>query len=1095
MTPAPIGLDRFLTAENPDSATSSASSRGPLLLPAETSHTLFRNLDLWPFPHASEFGPGADAASGADGRDGSGRGRSQGGDGHGRPPGGHVRIQSAHASLDGWDTKLDRLLRRMVGASGLRVRSVRLIPLVGAGLVFLVGFAAALGLCLWFRSVERRTFLHDFTTSCQITVQSLQAVFAVRSVQYLRNLAAFAFATPELTNEAVYAFGNRSSFDPSLFYNFCLASVIDNDQLPAYEARYNQRVWPSPGNLSAGDQQSVVATFVYWNDTSPSRLLGLNFLSDPLRRGPSMAALATGTLQVSEPLRFVDTNALGIFLCLPVSKREPTATTPGTSWLVTIGLDLHDLFTGAILGTIRSKDEVEPNAFGLRIYYPGLAAPAYTFSPAKPQPLDQSEIYQLSFAATGLDPWRVECIPTRTYRRRFSTVWPWVLFGVVLAVFVVAAELVRHGLKRVLASQQMLREVRAQERLLGTLQDYSKAITQAIPDAMLLLDAHGTIMGANDAALEATGYDMDDLDRAHVGLVLESDESEAPAAAPRESAPGELDEDGVSVSRSGSGGSSSTATTSKSTSPSTLLRPPTLEPGTREGVIRRRDGSTLVVQLSVSVVDDSAESTLASSAATFIDPPPPPTAAAPARTRPQRRRLAQVLLFHDISERAEFMRKAAALERAATSSAQARRNLLEFVVGSVYEPARAMLADLVAGNAALVAAGQPAELDDACEAAQHMVDVLGDVAEFSDVVLPRTGEPAAAVSAGREPLDAVLRAAIAAALAGRQRKVGNKDLHVLVDVQLLPPAAATAAGSTFAPSAAVAKLIRDVVTKTVEVSIGLALPHARWLVSAVASITATTADADPSSSPAGAAAGGLYRRLRNTSSTSLPSRRQPPPPPAQGYRAEITLKSTLSRVAPEMPQSLQQICDQRAWHAHSADGAGGGNGSTLDLTLGSRGSGFGNVHLTFAALLQMVSRIGHGTVTLLPHGSSGALEVAVTLSYSHLEQDGKESGDVEGVDGQDDAAPASKRSRTSDSSSRRLSDSEFLMGIKEVFQSVATADSKPVLTAALEWVQDAYNDNEEYQIDVATRLTEDQALRVMAVSESKRKRILEIFIQ
>ncbi|KAI9159444.1 hypothetical protein H9P43_008784 [Blastocladiella emersonii ATCC 22665] len=118
-----------------------------------------------------------------------------------------------------------------------------------------------------------------------------------------------------------------------------------------------------------------------------------------------------------------------------------------------------------------------------------------------------------------------------------------------------------------------------------------------------------------------------------------------------------------------------------------------------------------------------------------------------------------------------------------------------------------------------------------------------------------------------------------------------------------------------------------------------------------------------------------------------------------------------------------------------------------------------------------------------------------TGEYSHLEQDGKESGDVEGVDGQDDAAPASKRSRTSDSSSRRLSDSEFLMGIKEVFQRVATADSKPVLTAALEWVQDAYNDNEEYQIDVATRLTEDQALRVMAVSESKRKRILEIFIQ
>ncbi|KAI9179825.1 hypothetical protein H9P43_005156 [Blastocladiella emersonii ATCC 22665] len=125
-----------------------------------------------------------------------------------------------------------------------------------------------------------------------------------------------------------------------------------------------------------------------------------------------------------------------------------------------------------------------------------------------------------------------------------------------------------------------------------------------------------------------------------------------------------------------------------------------------------------------------------------------------------------------------------------------------------------------------------------------------------------------------------------------------------------------------------------------------------------------------------------------------------------------------------------------------------------------------------------------------------AVSSTATGEYSRLQQDGKESGDMEGVDDQNDAAPASKRSRTSDSSSRRLSDSEFLLGMKEVIQSVSTADSKPVLTAALEWVQDAYNnDNEEDQIDVATRLAEDQALRVMAVSGPKRKRVLEFFIQ
>ncbi|KAI9175524.1 hypothetical protein H9P43_006885 [Blastocladiella emersonii ATCC 22665] len=156
-------------------------------------------------------------------------------------------------------------------------------------------------------------------------------------------------------------------------------------------------------------------------------------------------------------------------------------------------------------------------------------------------------------------------------------------------------------------------------------------------------------------------------------------------------------------------------------------------------------------------------------------------------------------------------------------------------------------------------------------------------------------------------------------------------------------------------------------------------------------------------------------------------------------------------------------------------------GDSLEMTRSSR-----------ISLSAMGAKLGS---LVLPTDKLNPSHSTTTGEYSHLKQDGKESGDVEGVDGQDDAAPASKRSRTSDSSSRRLSDSEFLMGIKEVFQNVSTADSKPVLTAALEWVQDAYNDNEEYQIDVATRLTEDQALRVMAVSESKRKRVLEFFIQ
>ncbi|KAI9188863.1 hypothetical protein H9P43_000285 [Blastocladiella emersonii ATCC 22665] len=124
-------------------------------------------------------------------------------------------------------------------------------------------------------------------------------------------------------------------------------------------------------------------------------------------------------------------------------------------------------------------------------------------------------------------------------------------------------------------------------------------------------------------------------------------------------------------------------------------------------------------------------------------------------------------------------------------------------------------------------------------------------------------------------------------------------------------------------------------------------------------------------------------------------------------------------------------------------------------------------------------------------------KATATGKYSRLNAEGSNAEEVgkEVSEDKDDAAHASKRSRTSNSSSRRLSDSDFLMGIQKVFKSVLAAESKPVLAAAIEWAQGAYGNDEDFQIQVATRLTKDQALRIMAVAESMRKRVLELFIQ
>ncbi|KAI9179041.1 hypothetical protein H9P43_005703 [Blastocladiella emersonii ATCC 22665] len=709
-------------------------------------------------------------------------------------------------------------------------------------LVLLIGLAAALGLSLWFRSIERKTFLRDFTNTCQVSVRSLETVFAVRSIQYLTNLASFAHATSDLSLERLGQYGTRSSFDRNLFYRMMLAAVIDKAQAGELERWYNLTIWSNPDNLAENDTIMCVGVYLWAGDGSTSRGVGWSLLTDDLRRKPILDTINSNHWTSSTPMLFLDNHKLGVSLYMNVAPRDPTPLTPFTRWVVSVGLNLHDLFTNTLLSAFRANDDLKRNAFALRMHYPGYPEPVFIYDPAStragannstltPESLATHETYVLPFVVKGLDPWRVECIPTKAYRHQYGTVWPWVLFAIVTAVSIVAAELARRGLKRVVASQQTLRRVRAQERLLDTLRDYSKAITQAIPDGMVLLDSDGLIMGANDAALEMAGYSMGQLDRVHVSAVLSVQPINT--AEPNEHFSATFDEDG-----------------------------PT--PFCRSHFFSKP------FYARVGAVEDSTERTMTTATT------PPPGAAQP--EIPLRRRLAQVVLFHDISERVEHMRKAAGLQRSAAESARARRRLLQLVVGSVYEDAQDMVVDLNSANAKDAARG---ELDDACEAAWHVVDTLNDVAGYSGVEMPC---PVDRVEVGSGTLAEFVGRVIESALELRRSKINARALDVAVDLAAL--------GSRPVPAASPSALAA-IVTKAVEVAVKLAEPQAQ-------------------------------------------------------------------------SSALQQLNDG------------------LNLTLGSRGSEFGNVSLTYAALVKMVQRAG-GRVEITQQssttgsGESGWFELTVIV--------------------------------------------------------------------------------------------------------------------
>ncbi|KAI9188261.1 hypothetical protein H9P43_002652 [Blastocladiella emersonii ATCC 22665] len=303
----------------------------------------------------------------------------------------------------------------------------------------------------------------------------------VRLRQFVEHVAAFAYSSPEITNDTFIRFVRRSSFSPGIAYSIAVAPVITPSLVPLFESLYGKRFWNNDSSIVAGDPYALAVPIIYPEQRFALHILGMNLMSSPPRRKAILESNRTRAWAISPPVQLVDVD----------------------QWFATISMLLNDLFTETLDHTRGVPTRTEA---ALRVVYPPNQQ-IFVYGPTDPADLVARDRYVLPFHAGSEAPWTTECTPSWSYRARFRTMWPWVLFGVVLASFLLMSELARRGLQRVIALQQTLHQLRAQERLLGTLQEYS----QAIPDAMVLLDSGGCIMGVNDATMQITGYSMADV--------------------------------------------------------------------------------------------------------------------------------------------------------------------------------------------------------------------------------------------------------------------------------------------------------------------------------------------------------------------------------------------------------------------------------------------------------------------------------------------------------------------------------------------------------------------------------------------------------
>ncbi|KAJ3368398.1 hypothetical protein GGF31_006359 [Allomyces arbusculus] len=638
-----------------------------------------------------------------------------------------------------------------------------------------MGVGCAFALYFGLHGIETDRFARAWHALCEQNVRLLDVAFNQRLANSVENLVMYA---------------NRSSFDKSILKSVSTNPVLTYDQLPQFEAQYGLQTWPKPlppENMVLVHDRPIVSPVLYIYPVAfkPS-LQAFNQLSLVSRREGILALLRSPTKQIamSDPLSLIPDRHRGFLIWVRALPR-PTVdqVTPFVDWMGTVTVEFTTILTVA-LGTHASPQgvymdiihptgelifsSVPPNA--TRHHLHG-AMRYYTFPV-----LDQT--------------WTARCLASRRFQHSIVTSRPVAIALITAVVFAVAGEATRRAVLRWHAGQRTLHQHAGQEELLAMLARAGRGVLEALPDALLVLNARGRILGINAAAVTLTGHSIAALEHLRVTQILASHNACLP-------------DSGI------------------------------LPAGQFDGIAWHASGKAIPVAISANdmgdatarVADAIAAGVTALGSSTGHRP-----AAAAAAAAAGADAIAQIVLFHDISDQADAQR---ALEEAHADYARAtqtRAALLMSLARLIAPQTRVVNDAMHTADAELKVAGRrlppqgagvcgvswiadaAADVDAGVMAAEHMATLGSDLALLMDVPpAPPDGGSVHGVQ---------LYDLIQEALAGRKRTIAGKQIVVLASAH---PVGVRLAGLDLVP-------VRVLIAKMILIGSSAAADGAQWTV-------------------------------------------------------------------------------------------------------------------------------------------------------------------------------------------------------------------------------------------------------------------------
>ncbi|KAJ3373860.1 hypothetical protein GGF31_008745 [Allomyces arbusculus] len=851
----------------------------------------------------------------------------------------------------------------------------------------------ALALYFPLHAAETGRFRDEFKSACEQNVRLLDVAFNRELAGTILNAAAYVSSVPTVNEDALVMYANSSSLDKNITFSLSNSPILSYDQLEQFESFYGRTVWPKPlppeDTVMVNGRPILSPVLFIFPPTLTATVGGFNQLTDLRRRSALLTLFRTESQRVAisdGPITIIPTNVRGFIVWVKAMNRtKADADTPFTSWLSAATIEITTLL-GATLSNPTKRDGVF-----VEILHP-TGETIYSTLPNNDTDLHSSRLLTIPVLHQQ---WTCKCWAASRFRDRFVTQWPSVVGAVTVLVFLLAAEVARRGVLRHFSDKRIFQQYQTQNRLLSTLSRYSKAIIEALPDCLLVVNERGRILGINKAVLDVTGYSVLELETTPITEIvlpmvldlrfrtpslaaaseyaLTNPLARTPAA-PRAFRPTTEPSQTTTPSFHSAAGNASgrriviadppTIRASRDTASSNESAN-LLDVGFFEGTVRRADGTTFLASIAVNATTgiEDRRAMLEHAIAAGVTP------LISLQQRLLDDEIAQVVLFHDISDQIQAQRMAGAARSDEREATKSKNSLLRFLAKAllpqtlgIYDalvdiqqrmrgvpfgidpPMRARRASsgstassapsiLLPPNlhARISSRTADEDIDAAVATAQHMVLLMEDLALLigtpfcaryrGDTTAPMTGVP-------------LHRLQTEALHVQAERTVAK---HIRVTATVDPPSVVV--GGQLAT-------LRVLITKMLYLGSSVALPEAMWDIKYTithADLTAARTSSPPASTTSTSTG-------RSNASVTAPARR---PRPCWHRDAPSVSPARHPESVPRVPLSihLRQTLSAMDQSVILDD-------LELSLQHGSCGSTFGSLALTFVGLATFVNRIG-----------------------------------------------------------------------------------------------------------------------------------------